>query len=59
MRPVSSGRLRSVGRVVNRNKSQIIAEAVVYDSKGNELGRVSGVFVRSKLPLGGALGYAA
>ena len=57
-RPVSSGRLRSVGRVVNRNKSQFIAEAVVHDSKGNEIGRGSGVFVRSKLPLAEAMGYA-
>ena len=57
-RPVSSGRLRSVGRVVNRNKSQFIAEAVVHDSKGNEIGRGSGVFVRSRLPLAEAMGYA-
>ncbi len=57
-RPVSAGRLRSIGRVVNRNKSQFIAEAVVHDSKGNEIGRGSGVFVRSKLPLAEAMGYA-
>lgn len=57
-RPVSAGRLRSVGRVVNRNKSQFIAEAVVHDSKGNEIGRGSGVFVRSRLPLAEAMGYA-
>ena len=56
-RPVSSGTLRSVGRVVNRNKSQFIAEAVVHDSEGNEIGRGSGVFVRSKLLLGGIGGY--
>ena len=58
-RPISSGRLRSVGRVVNRNKLQFIAEAVVSDSGGNEVGRGSGVFVRSKLPLIEARGYAA
>jgi uncharacterized protein (TIGR00369 family) len=58
-RPISSGRLRSVGRVVNRNKLQFIAEAVVSDSEGNEVGRGSGVFVRSKLPLIEARGYAA
>ena len=58
-KPVSSGALRSVGRVVNRNKSQLIAEAVVYDSKGGEIGRGSGIFVRSNLPLSGAKGYAA
>jgi len=57
-RPVSSGRLRSVGRVVNRNRSQFIAESVVYNSEGAEVGRGSGIFVRSKLPLGEARGYA-
>ena len=57
-RPVSSGRLRSVGRVVNRNNSQFIAEAVLHDSEGNQIGRGSGVFVRSKLPLSGTRGYA-
>ena len=57
-RPVSSGTLRSVGRVVNRNNSQFIAEAVLHDSEGNQIGRGSGVFVRSKLPLSGTRGYA-
>jgi len=57
-RPVRSGRLRSVGRVIDRKKSQFIADAVVYDSAGNEVGRGSGVFVLSKIPLGEALGYA-
>jgi uncharacterized protein (TIGR00369 family) len=56
-RPVSSGTLRSTGRVVSRNKSQFIADAVVCDSEGNEIGRGSGVFVRSKLPLSQARGY--
>ena len=56
-RPVSSGTLRSVGLVVNRNKSQFIAEAVVHDSDGNEIGRGSGVFVRSKLLLSEIRGY--
>ena len=57
-RPVSAGRLRSVGRVVNRNKSQLIAEAVVYDSQGNEVGRGNGIFVRSKVLLKETCGYA-
>ncbi|MGH8109016.1 MAG: PaaI family thioesterase [Arenimonas sp.] len=58
-RPVSSGRLRSIGRVVNRNKSQFIAESVVYDAENREIGRGNGVFVRGKLPLADALGYGA
>ena len=55
--PVSSRKLCSVGRVVNRNKSQFIAESIVYDSEGNEVGRGSGVFVRGKFPLRDARGY--
>lgn len=57
-RPVSSGRMRAVGRVVNRNKSQFIAEAVVYDGEGQEIGRGNGIFVRSRMPLEGAMGYS-
>ena len=57
-RPVSSGRLRSVGRLVNRNRSQFIAESVLHDSEGNEIGRGSGIFVRSKLLLKELPGYA-
>ncbi len=43
-RPVSTGRLRSAGRVVSRNKTQFIAESVVYDSDGKEIGRGNGIF---------------
>ena len=57
-RPVSSGIIRSVGKVVNQNKTQFIAESVAYDSAGKELGRGSGIFVRGKVPLVEALGYA-
>ncbi len=56
-RPISSGTLRSVGRVVNRNKSQFIAQAIAYDSEGNEVGRGSGIFVRGKFPLRETRGY--
>lgn len=58
-RPVSLGIIRSVGRVVNRNKKQFIAESVAYDSESNEIGRGSGVFVRGGFPLREALGYMA
>jgi len=57
-RPVSSGVIRAVGRVVNRNRSQFIAEAVAYDGEGREIGRGNGLFVRSKLPLAEQPGYA-
>ncbi len=58
-RPVSQGRMRAEGRVVNSNKSQFIVEAVVYDGEHREIGRGSGIFVRGKLPLVEAAGYAS
>ena len=56
-RPVSSGTMRAVGKVVNSTKSQFIAESVVYNSEGKEIARGSGVFVRGKFKLIEALGY--
>jgi uncharacterized protein (TIGR00369 family) len=56
-RPVTSGILRSVGRVTSRTRSKFMAEAVLYDSDENEVGRGSGVFVRSRIRLGDTPGY--
>ncbi|MFD2176895.1 PaaI family thioesterase [Veronia pacifica] len=47
-RPIVSGNMRAVGKVVNRSKSQIIAESVVYDSDDKEIGRGNGLFVRGR-----------
>jgi len=49
-RPVSSGLMRAVGRVVNATKSQMIAESVLYDD-GREIARGSRTFLRSKIAL--------
>ncbi|MDG2088117.1 MAG: PaaI family thioesterase [Arenicellaceae bacterium] len=57
-KPVSEGKLKAAGKVVNKNKTQFIAESIVYDSGGIEIGRGNGVFVRSKMPLSQAKGYA-
>ena len=59
LRPVVSGMLRSEGRVVNVSKTQFIAEAVLYDDKGREVGRGNGVFVKGRTPLVDATGYGA
>jgi uncharacterized protein (TIGR00369 family) len=48
-RPVTQGIMRSVGQVVEQDGRQISAEAVVYDSSDREIGRGSGLFVRSKI----------
>jgi uncharacterized protein (TIGR00369 family) len=57
-KPVSEGTLEAVGRVVHQNKSQFIAESVVYDSNRDEIGRGNGIFVRGKFPLIRAVGYS-
>ena len=56
-RPVSSGTMTSIGKVANRTRTQIIAESVVYNDLGKEVGRGSGIFVKGKTPLSETLGY--
>ena len=57
-RPVSKGKIHSKGKVVNKNKSQIIAESILFDDEEREIARGSGIFVRSKFSLEEALGYS-
>lgn len=47
-RPVSKGRVKAVGKVVNFNRSQFIAESILYDDEGREIARGNGIFVRSQ-----------
>ena len=56
-RPVSQGRVRALGRVVNENNTQFIAESILYDEEGEEIARANGIFVRSKIPLSKEVGY--
>lgn len=56
-RPVSSGTMRAVGKVVNKNRSQWVVESVVFDSEDREIARGNGIFVRSKVLLKDAAGY--
>ena len=56
-RSVSSGKLKSLGRVVNMNSQQFIAESILFDSDENEVGRGNGIFIRSKIKLCNTLGY--
>lgn len=58
-RPISEGFMRSIGKIVNKTKNQILAEAIVYDSQGREIGRGNGIFVRGKVPLAETMGYQA
>jgi len=56
-RPVSSGQLLAVGKVVNQNRTQFIAESILYDDREREIARANGVFMRSKIPLSPDIGY--
>lgn len=58
-RPVASGSMKAVGKVVNANKSQFIVESIVYNAEGKEIGRGNGIFVRGKTRLVDAAGYLA
>ncbi len=56
-RPVSSGQLRALGKVVNRGRTQYIAESILYDGNDKEIARANGIFARSKIPLSADIGY--
>jgi len=56
-RPVSKGKIKSIGKVVSKNRTQFIAESILYDSKGDEIGRGNGIFMRSKQLLSETKGY--
>lgn len=56
-RPVSKGFIRAEGKILNQTKSQYIAESVAYDSEGNEIGRGTGMFVKSKIELANIPSY--
>jgi uncharacterized protein (TIGR00369 family) len=55
--PVSEGIVKSIGKVVNQNRSQFICESILYNSKDKEIARANGIFVRSKIPLSEKIGY--
>ncbi len=57
MRPMTGGEARAIGAVIRPGKSLIIAEATLYDSRGREVARGSGSFMRSSLALADAMGY--
>ena len=58
VRPVASGEVRAVGRLLHGGGRLFLAEADLFDSEGKLLGRGSGVFTRSAIPLDPSIGYA-
>ncbi|HEV8316131.1 MAG TPA: PaaI family thioesterase [Vicinamibacterales bacterium] len=58
VRPVTSGELRAVGRVLHGSGRLFFAEADLMDDRGELLGHGSGVFSRSAIALDPRIGYA-
>lgn len=56
-RPVASGELRAVGRVLHESGRLFFGESDLLDGQGTLLGHGSGVFTRSSIPLDPGIGY--
>ena len=56
-RPITQGVLKATSEVVHRSKRLYIAEGVAVDSRGREVGRGTGTFMRSDIRLTPELGY--
>jgi len=56
-RPRVSGELVARGRFMASSGGHYMAEAVLTDSKGEEIGRGNGAFVKNRVPLSPEIGY--
>ena len=54
---IAEGKLVARGRVIGTAEDHCLAEAVVLDSEGEELGRGTGIFVKTEVPLSSEMGY--
>jgi uncharacterized protein (TIGR00369 family) len=57
LRPVTGGEITAIGRVHASDERSFLADARLYDSQEQEVGRGRGRFVRSRIPLGPEVGY--
>ncbi|MES2493055.1 MAG: PaaI family thioesterase [Pseudomonadota bacterium] len=57
VRPVKSGRVVAEGRWISGRRRVLVAEARLVDEQGEEIGRGTGTFMRSRIALSGLPGY--
>lgn len=57
LRPLTAGRLRATGRVVQAARRLFVAESDLLDADGRRLAKGSGTFMRSTIALGPDVGY--
>jgi len=55
--PVAAGNLVARGRFLGVSGDQYLADSVLTDSAGKEIGRGNGVFMKSRIPLSPDIGY--
>jgi len=58
LRPIRSGEVIAEGRWISGRRRVLVAEARLVDPEGEEIGRGTGTFMRSHIPLAGLPGYA-
>lgn len=58
-KPVRAGTVTAEGRWVSGRRRVFVAEARLVDGEGEEIGRGTGTFMRSRIALSGLPGYAA
>lgn len=57
-KPLRGGEVTAHGRWVSGKRRVFVAEAHLVDADGDEIGRGTGTFMRSHIPLAGLPGYA-
>lgn len=55
--PVVSGKIRAEGELVYSSGKQFIAEAILYNEDDEQIGRGSGMYIKSKINLTEEMGY--
>ena len=57
-RPVKAGKVIAEGRWISGRKRVLVAESRLIDAEGEEIGRGTGTFMRSRIALSALNGYA-
>lgn len=58
-KPVRQGDVVAEGRWISGRRRVLVAESRLVDAEGEEIGRGTGTFMRSRIPLSGLEGYAS
>lgn len=57
VRPANTGKIKAIGKVKFKSRNLFVAESVLYNEEGKEIGFGTGNFAKSKIPLSEEIGY--